>query len=204
MSDDLVSTGLAALVPVTAPVTEALVPAVVPAIPLPTAPLPEGWTVHRVAALVRDLVTNIYELPFTLKTHRLTQEQYNELSTNEFFKRALETATIEWNSPLSTNKRLAMEAAIALEDALPDVAARLKKSNEPLPGVVALCNVFAKMAGIGEAARQDGVGTERFKITINLGADTFSAEKTRPTITVGRESEGAGETTTLSALVGKA
>ena len=185
MTDEFVETGLSELV--TATVTPAPDPTP------PPAPMPEGWTIHRVAAFVRDVAMNLYDLPFTLKKHGLSEEEYATLSNNEYFKRALEAATLEWNSPQSTNKRLALEAAIALEDALPDVAARLKCSKEPLTGVVALAQLLAKMAGVGEGKPNDGAPQERFKITINLGADTFQAEKARgPVIRLDQEPTAIG------------
>lgn len=183
MSDEPVETGLAGL-DVTATVTAPVqVPAVVP-LQVPSAPMPEGWTIHRVAALVRDLAVNMYDLPFTLSKHSLTDEQYETLRQNDFFKKAIEAATIEWNSPLSTPKRLAMEAAIALEDALPDVAMRLRKTNEPLPGVVELAKLFAKMAGVGEQSPGSQAPQEKFKITINLGADVAQFDKTRSNLII--------------------
>lgn len=194
MSDELVDTGLAGL-DVTATVTEPEPAVQVPAVvqpQVPAEPMPQGWTIHRVAALVRDLAMNMYETPFVLQKHSLTPGQYETLCGNDFFKKALEAATIEWNSPLSTPKRLAMEAAIALEDALPDVAVRLRNNKEPLPGVVELAKLFAKMAGVGEQANAANTPQERFKITINLGADIMQVEKSRVPISIQSQSEGSG------------
>lgn len=164
-----------------APLEVLQVPAVIPP-QVPAAEMPDGWTIHKVAALVRDLAMNLYDEDATLKKYGLSPEQFKTLRENKFFVNALEAATIEWNSPQSTTKRLAMEAAIALEDALPAVAARLSKTNEPLPGVVELVKIFAKMAGVGETNQPQAVG-EKFKITINLGADMLQRDAT-PMITV--------------------
>ena len=110
----------------------------------------------------------------------------------QFFKNTLQAMTVEWNAVGNTQKRLALEAAIALEDALPAVAARLSKNTEPLAGVVELAKLLAKMAGVGEANAQQ-VPTERFKITINLGADVAQFEKSRPVIEI-NPSEGGVHT----------
>jgi hypothetical protein len=189
-----VETGL-----VTAAVNPPAVPVQVPAVAPPQVPatqMPSGWTIHKVAALVRDLAHNMYDLPYILKTHGLTQAQYDSLAGNEFFKHTLQAMTVEWNAVGNTQKRLALEAAIALEDALPAVAARLSKNTEPLAGVVELAKLLAKMAGVGEANAQQ-VPTERFKITINLGADVASFEKSRPVIEIGASSEAQGGVHTL-------
>lgn len=154
-------------------------------LPVPAASMPEGWSIQRVAALVRDCSTSMYELPYILKTHSLTQAQYDKLAATEVFQNTLASMTAEWNAIGNTQKRLALEAAIALEDALPTVASRLSKSTEPLPGVVELAKLFAKMAGIGEQT-QANAPTEKFKIVISLGADTVAFDKTK-TIEVSSE-----------------
>jgi len=162
--------------------------------------MPDGWTIHKVAAFVRDLAMNMYTIPVILKKHTLTEAQYAVLVENDFFKKALEAATIEWNSPHSTTKRLAMEAAIGLEDAMPTITARMSSKTELLPAVVECAKLFAKMAGVGETTQQGPVG-EKFKIVINLGADTLKVEKHSAPLTVeGSEStvfpliEGTRET----------
>lgn len=140
--------------------------------------MPVGWTIQRAAAFIRDIAHNMYDMPFILKTHGVSQAQYDGIKDQEFFQSALRAMTIEWNSIGNTQKRLAIEAAIALEDALPTMAARLHKPTELLTGVVELAKLLAKMAGVGETT-QNNAPTERFKITINLGADTQQFEKTK-------------------------
>ncbi len=147
--------------------------------PAPATNMPTGWTMQKTAAFIRDLAHNMYDLPFILKTHGVSQIQYDGIKDQEFFQAALRTMTIEWNSIGNTQKRLAIEAAIALEDAMPTLAARMTKSTELLTGVVELAKLFAKVAGVGEAT-QNNAPTERFKITINLGADSERFEKQRP------------------------
>lgn len=162
MADETVETGLTGL-------TAAVTPTEAP----PAEQLPDGWNLHKVAALVRDLAHNMYDLPVILKKHGLTEGQHALLAKNEFFQRALEQATIDWNRADNIQRRLALEAAIALEDALPNVAARAHKPNEDLADIVQLVKVLAEIAGtIGNKAAAQPVGpSEKFKIIINLGAD---------------------------------
>lgn len=175
MSDETVETGLAGL---TAAVTMEQPPVPPPALLAPSPaykkePLPDGWNLNRVAGLVRDVAQSMYDLPTILKKHGLTDKQYNVLAGNEFFTRALEQFTLDWNSAANTQKRLSLEAAIALEDAMPVVAARAHKPTEALSDVVALVKVLAEIAGtIGtKAANQPVAPTERFKIIFNLNGD---------------------------------
>lgn len=121
------------------------------------------------ARLAREVATDIRELPDVLKIFSLTPEQYARIRTMPFFLRALETSTLEWNSALNTHERIKLEAACALEDALPKLAARMGKSDEALPGVIEAGKLFAKIAGLGEREQNQGAPGERFTITIHLG-----------------------------------
>lgn len=160
----------------------------------PPTVMPDGWTIHRVAALVRDLAINMYDLPVILKKHGLTEAQHKLLAANEFYQRALEAATIEWNSPQGVKKRLALESAIGIEDALPTLVARLGKTSEPLAAVVPLLKVLAEISGaVGNSNRQDSQVGEKFKIVINLGGDTQNFEKERNPIEVRTITEGERE-----------
>jgi hypothetical protein len=161
-------------------------------------PTPDPYTIQSIAALVRDLAVNMYDLDYILKKHKLTQEEYDALRQNEFFNRAMEVAATEWNSPMSTNKRLAMQAAIGLEDAMPTMAARMLKQNEPVANVVELAKIFTKIAGVGEDKSQSAP-TEKFHITIDLGGDIQRFEKSRPLPAIQPEPEGPRPQLTLSA-----
>jgi hypothetical protein len=140
---------------------------------VPSAVMPTGWTIYRSASLVRDIAHNMYDIPVILEKHGLSQEQYERLKDNKFFKEAVEATTLEWNEPQNTKRRLALEAAIAIEDSLPDVVARLSKANEPLPGVVALLKLLSEIAGVSgtAAASQPQAVGAKFNITFNLGDD---------------------------------
>lgn len=173
---------------VTAPVTPqppTLVPRAIPGMLAK-----EPWTIHRVAALVRDLAMNLYDEPAILAKHGLSIPEYEVLKKNNFFQNALEQETLAWNSPQSATRRLALEAAMAVENALPVVAARLHNTNEPLADVVGLIKVLSELAGaIGsKAAGQAGPTASQFKISINLGGDTTTRDVT-PVITIDHNQE---------------
>lgn len=210
MADEHIETGLAGLtVTVTSEPEEALPDiesadralATMPQPPTPAypkAPMPEGWNMQKVSALVRDLAQNMYDIDVILKRHNLTEQQYRFLADNEYFKSALQQFTVDWNTASNTQKRLALEAAIYLEDGLPNVAARMNKPTEPLADVVALVKVLAEIAGtIGaKAANQPNAPTEKFKIIINLGADVLERNATTslpPLIDVSPVSTGGND-----------
>ena len=214
MSDDypeVTDTGLvtAAVTLAAVPPPEAdfaMVPAAVEAAVVPTTQMPDGWTLHKVAALVTDVAQNMYDMPYLLKHHKLTAEQYNYLRENEFFKRALEAEIITWRGANSIQKRLALEAAIAVENALPTVAARLSKATEPLGEVVSLLKVLSEIAGVigAKAAAVPAGSGERIKISINLGGDVTERQATvavGSTASLQSQPEGQSTDAALHALV---
>jgi hypothetical protein len=143
--------------------------------------LPADFTIHSIAALVRDVAVAMEDMPAVLKKHGLTQQQYDSLATNEFFQRVLEDAVQNWHKPQSTKERVALAAAIAIEDALPKIAARMSAARENLADVVETAKLFADLAGMGPKANQIAQPTgEKFSININLGNDRLHIETTRP------------------------
>lgn len=135
-----------------------------------TVPSLPGLDQHQMAKLAREVAMDIQDLDVVLKDYNLTPAQFESLQKNIFFKRVLDTAIIEWNSALSTNQRIKIEAAAILEDSLHRIGARMIKEDENLPAVVEAAKVFAKLAEIGESNRAGAAG-EKFTININLGAD---------------------------------
>ena len=155
------------------------VPAVVTAT-VTAGPLPGRFAPPAAAVLARDLAIGMYDEPVILKKAGLTPEQYQTLKQNPWFQKLVEQMALEWNSPKNVNQRLAIQTAVGLETVLPDVIARAKVKNEPLQGVAQLVKVLADIAGAGGANKQPEPATEKFKITINLGADQEVYEKSRP------------------------
>lgn len=123
----------------------------------------------KMAALAREMAWNIRAPADNLKTFGITQEQFDHfVLTNAFYKRAFEVFVLEWESAKSTNQRLAVKSAAALEDRMPEIAARMGDKKEALSGVIEAAKLFAKLAGAGEQ-KQDVAPGEKFTININLG-----------------------------------
>lgn len=162
-------------------------PAVVTAAVTPQ-PIPEGFSIPGVVALARDLAMEMYDEPVLLKKHGISEAQYATLKTVPYFINTLKSMAEEWHGTTNSQQRLAMQTSIGLEEVLPDVIARAKVKNEPLQGVAQLVKVLAEICGAAGSNRQQAPASERFKITINLGADTEVFEKSKPVITVEAES----------------
>lgn len=128
------------------------------------------------AKLARELVLAMKPRADVLSDFGLTEETAKAIEEHEFYKRVFEATCIEWNSALSVDQRLRVQSLTILEDGLTKVGARMTNADEALPGVVQLANLLTKIGGIGE--RTEAKPGEKFTITINLGADVQTFEKT--------------------------
>lgn len=147
---------------------DALDAAIASTLPVPVAV--EAMDNFDLVKLAREVAMNLRELPVTLAIYKISEAQYELIAKIPFFKRALDQFTIEWNGALSTHERIKVEAAIALEDGMPTLAARMSRNDEDLAKAVEAGKLFAKLAGIGEE-KSNSLPGEKFTITINLGDD---------------------------------
>jgi hypothetical protein len=123
------------------------------------------------AKLAREIAMNIKPLDTVLEIFKITPAQYEKIKVHPFFARALDQFTIEWNSAKSVHDRIRIESAIILEDAMPNLAGRMAKSDETLGAVIEAGKLLHKMSGM-ETERASGNPGDKFTITINLGEDT--------------------------------
>ena len=141
-------------------------------------PSDQPLSAQKLARLAQELVMAIRDPLIIYREYGLTEQQFKtHIELNEYFKRAHEAYTIEWNSTTSTTQRLRLQSQAMMEDNLPGFAARMRNEHETLPAVVQAATLLAKIGGIGEDKQQVHPG-ERFTITINLGADTQQFNKT--------------------------
>lgn len=165
-----------------------------------TTQLPDDWDVHATAELVHDLAVNMHDEATILRHHNLTPEQFNALKNNEFFKKCLDAAIMDWNSPNSVQKRLALKAALALEKGMQSMGARLSNGKEPLTSVAQLAKLFADMSGVVGREPQQNAQGEKFRIEIHLGDERVAIEKTRPTEPIREVVEGESHHLEIPAL----
>jgi hypothetical protein len=138
-----------------------------------------NWSLPEIAALAREMAMAIKPPDAIREKLGITDEEFEEIQQSPVYLNVYKTFVLEWEAATSTNKRLAVQAAAALEDILPDVIHRLRNDKEALPGVISGLQWLAKVAGADAVAASGGGGAERFKITINLGpSETLDANKT--------------------------
>ena len=141
-------------------------------VPVPTKP---DLTPNQLAAMARDIATNVYEIEDIVKKYNITTAQFAaHIHPNGFFKNLLQSYAAEWESIKSTDKRLKFQAAAALEESLPTLAHRMGSKGEDFADAIGAAKLFAQLAGAGEKHGDAVSGGERFSIQINIGDRTVA------------------------------
>ena len=131
----------------------------------------------KLAQLARELAMNIKNAHTIFAEFGIDEEQYYELMAhNEFFKKLKEQYTRDWQSTLSTADRLKIGSLAYLEQLLPRITKRALRLDEPLASATGVGKLLAQAAGLGERD-QGPAQSERFVITINLGGETETYNK---------------------------
>lgn len=137
-------------------------------------------TDQALAALAFEIARDLREPADIYKTFGITEEQYKSyIETNDWFKRVLESAMIEWASTSSTKTRIKHQAALALEEGIIPLTKRMLDGDSDLGKATEVAKLLTKLAGLDNANAEGGSPGEKFTITINLGADNqVKIEKT--------------------------
>ena len=148
-------------------------------IPAPTdvrvlAPQPD-LDVSDFVRIARLMVMNTGPAELVLRRVEITQEQFDKwVRPHSIYQNAYNTFLIEWESPLSTKQRIAIQAAAVVEDSIPEIALRIADGTVPLGQVIEALKALAKFAGVGEEKQEIGESGTRFTINIT----TSTPEKT--------------------------
>lgn len=130
----------------------------------------------QMAKLARELAMNIRPYTAVFAEFGIDEIDYQLIEKNGFFRKVKEQFTQEWNSSLSTEERLRIGSLAYLEQLFPIITRRAMKEDANLSASTDVSKVLMKAAGVGEP-KGDKVNTDRFVITINLGADTETYDK---------------------------
>ena len=127
--------------------------------------------------LAREMAINVRNYKKVFEDFGISEEDYYEISKIEFFKRAKEQFSIEWNSIVRTKDRTKLLAAVTTEQMLLIVGKQAMKDTEPLSSRVDFLKTAAKIGGLGEPKKESGDAAERFIITINIGDESKTYSK---------------------------
>lgn len=147
---------------------------------LPSLPLAEvaarshNTTVSRdnmfLIKLAREIAADVRPLEDILKTFLLSPDEWEKISEHPSFQKLLASAVEEWNSTANTADRVRVKSMAFVEEALPELYARIHDAKEPLAAKVQLLQTVSKLGGMGQS-EGSGAGGERLVVTINLGED---------------------------------
>lgn len=132
-----------------------------------------------ISRLTRELARDIKPLKELMAEHGLDLESFERLTETKFFQTRLTEETLLWNAsdPLTIAKRIETKAATMVEDCLLEVYGLIHDKNQPMQAKVEALKWAARMAGLGEAARQGSNADGQVKITINIAGRSLEFEK---------------------------
>lgn len=136
--------------------------------------------------LLRDLAAEVacdsFDLEDVLKARDLTYDEFKEIERQPRFQMYLREAISSWNSTANTQERVRAKAALAVENLLPNMVARIADTREPLSAKTELFKALMKAGAIGEKDKAGGEGGEKVSIVINLGDNSVRLQKTIQTL----------------------
>ena len=129
------------------------------------------------ARLAREMAMNIRPYKAVFADFGIDEEQYYLVEKIEFYKKAKEQFSLEWNSSLSATERVKLISAAYLEQVLPVIGAKALNREENLPAATEVAKFFARNAGIGDPKADPSKTAERFVIQINIGNESKTYDK---------------------------
>jgi hypothetical protein len=133
------------------------------------------------AALAREIAMDIFPLAKILEIHRLSDDEWQRISTHPKFTQMLGGMIQEWSSATNTKERIKVKSATGLEMHLDTYINDLTDPKIPLTQRVEAGKFLAHLGELMGKEIVGGGGGGAFQITLNIGA-THVDEKVVPTI----------------------
>lgn len=121
--------------------------------------------------IARELAMDIRPLDKILDAHGVNFDEWERISHSEHFKKILLDEITSWNSAANTHERVKLKAAAAVEEWLPELFAKMHDPDETLNAKIEGGKLMAKLAEMGMTNGNVSGGSEKFSVTINMGAD---------------------------------
>jgi len=122
--------------------------------------------------LAREIAMGIHPMETILSNNQIDGNYWETIQKHPRFLQYLESETSAWGSALNTHERVKIKSAAIIEEWLPELFTRMHDANENLNAKIEAGKLVSKLAGMGLAGAQITDGSERFSVTINLGADS--------------------------------
>lgn len=122
--------------------------------------------------LAREIAMGINPMEVILEHNKISQDDWEVIQSHPRFLQLLETESSTWGSALNTQERVKVKSAALLEEWLPELYTRMHDPGENLNAKIEAGKLVSRLAGMGLSGTQVTDTTERFSVTINLGADS--------------------------------
>lgn len=129
-----------------------------------------GYTHVTHLKLAREIAMDMRNLEEILKTHGITQPEWDDICTQPAFQRLLRGEVEAWESATNTAERVKLKSLAFVEEALPEFFARAHDTKELLSAKVEVLKTISKFAGVGQSVDNTNLG-DKLTVTINLGSD---------------------------------
>ena len=135
--------------------------------------------------IAREIAIDLYPIETILKNNQIDPDQFEKIKADPRFLRLLDSEVSAWNAANNTLERTKLKAGALIEEFLPEANQRIHDPDETLTAKNELIKTLTRIAGMGlDRANIEGMGGEKFSVTINLGAQKleFKHEVTQKTI----------------------
>ncbi len=145
----------------------------------------------KVRNFAQQIAMEVDEFEGICKAFDLSVEEGHELTSHPNFKQYLANAKSEWTAAHNATTRAEIKAAIAAENAIPEIYAHIHNRSASDTSKIEAFKALGKLGRVGERLANGGsnAGTaETVKIVINLGQDRkVEIEKPKPIIELSAE-----------------
>lgn len=130
-------------------------------------------------SLAQELAMEITPVMDVLKSHGLSEDQFNDIARSPVFQRYFQEAQVAWGATSSAPLRVRAKMEAMVEQSLPNLFKELLADGLTGPKVE-LIKAMMKGGGIGEASKE--VAREGVSIVINM--DASKPEKEIKVVTI--------------------
>lgn len=121
-------------------------------------------------SLAREIAMDLKPIETILNDHSITAKDLEDYFKLPRFRAMIQEQQKEWASATNAPRRIQLKSLAIVEEALPEMFAKLHATVDPLSSKVELLKTLAKLAGVDKQEDSSGGGA-KVNITINLGED---------------------------------